>query len=340
VQRSVSSLAPATIDEALPAIPAAPAPSPTGASRYRKLRSHARGGLGEVSVALDEEFGREVALKEIQAQHADRADLRARFLREAAITGNLEHPGIVPVYSLGQYPDGSLYYTMRLIHGESLHDAIKRFHHADQTRRDPGERELSLRGLLRRFIDVCNAAGYAHSRGVIHRDIKPSNVMLGEYGETLLVDWGLAKVVNQPEGATVVARPVPPGADSTQTAPDLAVGTPAFMPPEQARGEHDRLDERCDVWALGATLYCLLTGYAPYAGPLAREQAANAAFSPARQVNRRVPAPLEAVCQTAMALRPEARYGSARALAADIERWLADEPVNAYQGWWQMVWSC
>jgi serine/threonine-protein kinase len=170
-----------------------PAPGEgTAGLRFRILRPYARGGLGIVFVAQDEELHREVALKEIQVQHADHDESRARFLLEAEITGGLEHPGIVPVYGLGHYEDGRPFYAMRLIKGDSLKEAIARFHQADGPGRDPAERGLALRQLLRRFVDVCNAVAYAHSRGVLHRDLKPANVMLGPYGETLVVDWGLA----------------------------------------------------------------------------------------------------------------------------------------------------
>src|SRR5262249_47134719 len=140
----------------------------SSALRFRHLRPHARGALGEVFVALDEELNREVALKEIQAPYANDASSRARFLLEAEITGSLEHPGIVPVYGLGVYADGRPYYAMRFIKGESLAEAIERFHTRDVPGRDPGERTLALRGLLTRFIGVCNAMAYAHSRGVVH----------------------------------------------------------------------------------------------------------------------------------------------------------------------------
>jgi eukaryotic-like serine/threonine-protein kinase len=161
-------------------------------SRYRILRPHARGGLGEVYVAEDTELHREVALKEIQERHADNPRSRGRFVLEAEITGGLEHPGIVPVYGLGQYDDGRPYYVMRFIQGDNLHEAILAFHAAEHPGRNPGERSLALRGLLRRFLDSCNALAYAHSRGVLHRDIKPGNIMLGKYGETLVVDWGVS----------------------------------------------------------------------------------------------------------------------------------------------------
>ena len=162
-------------------------------ARYKRLRDHAEGGLGKVFVAEDTELHREVALKEIKAEHADDPDSRGRFVLEAEITGGLEHPGIVPVYGLGAYPNGRPYYAMRFIHGDSLKDAIERFHKADLKPRNPSERSLAFRALLRRYVDTCNAVAYAHSRGVLHRDLKPANVMLGKFGETLVVDWGLAK---------------------------------------------------------------------------------------------------------------------------------------------------
>src|SRR3954453_15064457 len=169
--------------------------------RFRVLRPHAQGGLGAVFVALDGELNREVALKQILEHHADDPASRTRFLIEAEITGGLEHPGIVPIYGLGHYGDGRPYYAMRFIRGDSLQEAIRRFHEAEKPGRDPGQRALELRQLLGRFMDVCNAIAYAHSRGVLHRDLKPGNVMLGEYGETLVVDWGLAKVQGQKEQA-------------------------------------------------------------------------------------------------------------------------------------------
>jgi serine/threonine-protein kinase len=332
VQASLAALAPTPAEGAPNAVCGPTALAPAGL-RFRRLREHARGGLGEVFVAIDEELHREVALKEIQGRLADQPESRARFVREAEITGKLEHPGVVPVYGLGAYSDGRPFYAMRFVRGESMQEAIARFHKADKApRRDPGERSLALRELLGRFVAVCNAVAYAHARGVIHRDLKPANVMLGEYGETLVVDWGLARVLALPEGQTAAERPLLLGSADGSTPTELgqAVGTPAYMPPEQARGEHDRVGVASDVFALGATLYGLLTGEAPYSGPDALEQARKGAVLPARQRNRRVPAALEAVCARAMAGRPEDRYGTAQALAEEVQRWLADEPVSAY----------
>jgi eukaryotic-like serine/threonine-protein kinase len=165
--------------------------------RFRILRPHARGGLGAVFVALDNELHREVALKQILEKHADDAASRQWFVAEAEITGGLEHPGVVPVYGLGTDADGRPYYAMRFIKGESLKEAIARFHEDETFKVDPGRRSLELRKLLRRFTDVCNAIDYAHSRGVIHRDLKPANIIVGKHGETLVVDWGLAKAIGR-----------------------------------------------------------------------------------------------------------------------------------------------
>lgn len=305
--------------------------------RYRVLRPHAKGGLGQVSVALDQELHREVALKEIQNQYADNPDNRARFLVEAEITGRLEHPGIVPVYGLGQYADGRPYYAMRFIRGDNLKEAVKRYHEADGQAQDPGKRAIEFRQLLGRFLDVCNAMAYAHARGVLHRDLKPGNIMLGQFGETLVVDWGLAKLVTQKEAATTVhEQPLALSGSSSGSAETIAgsaVGTPQFMSPEQAEGRLDLLGPASDVYSLGATLYYVLTNKSPFEDPevgTVLKKVARGEFPAPCQV-KQVPRALEAVCLKAMALKPEDRYASPRALADDIEHWLADEPVSAWK---------
>ncbi len=184
-------------------------------------------------------------------KHADDAESRGRFLLEAEITGGLEHPGIVPVYGLGAYSDGRPFYVMRFIKGDSLKEAINRFHADKSHHHDPGRRSLELRKLLRPFIDVCNAIEYAHSRGVLHRDIKPSNIIVGRHGETLVVDWGLAKATGKSDPLAAERTLLPSSASGTsETLPGSALGTPAFMSPEQAEGQLDRLGPRTDVYSL------------------------------------------------------------------------------------------
>ena len=308
-----------------------------GSSRFAIVRPHARGGLGEVFVAQDKELHREVALKQIQKRHADNPQSRLRFMQEAEITGGLEHPGIVPVYGLGNYADGRPYYAMRFIRGDSLKDAIERFHAPRDKPQDPAERAVELRGLLGRLIDVCNAIDYAHSRGILHRDLKPGNIMLGKYGETLVVDWGLAKPVDQPESPEIAAESAlkPSGVSgSAPTQMGSAVGTPQFMSPEQAAGRIDLVGPASDVYSLGATLYSVLTGKAAFEQHdlgLLLQHVARGEFPPPRAIVRDVPRPLDAICLKAMAVRQEERYATPRALVDDLEHWLADEPVTAYR---------
>jgi serine/threonine-protein kinase len=333
----------------------------TPGGRFRILRPHAQGGLGIVSVALDEELHREVALKEIQERYARDEQPRLRFLLEAEITGGLEHPGIVPVYGLGHHPDGRPFYAMRFVRGESLKEAVGRFHGGPDrdsagSEGEPGRvssgsvseprgaqaTPLTFRRLLSRFLDVCNAIAYAHSRGVLHRDIKPGNILLGPYGETLVVDWGLAKVVgrDEPGASDPSAEPTlrPPSASgSGETIPGTALGTPAYMSPEQAQGRLDLLGPQSDVYSLGATLYVLLTGRPPFTGGDAAAvlpSVQRGEFARPRAVNPSIPKQLEAICIKAMARYQADRYATPRALAEDIEHWLADEPVSAYHEPW------
>lgn len=310
----------------------------TSAERFRVLRPHAKGGLGEVFVARDRELNREVALKEIRQRYADQQDSRTRFVLEAEVTGGLEHPGIVPVYGLGQYADGRPFYAMRFIRGNSLNEAIKAFHASDAKTWTSGEVLLKLRELLRRFTDVCNAVEYAHSRGVLHRDLKPANVMLGDYGETLVVDWGLAKIMNRDHDAKGSGGEPSPFLQSAAkvdgTQMGQAVGTAAFMSPEQAAGHLDQLGPASDVYSLGATLYCLLAGQPAFTDKdtaTVLEKVRNGEFPRPSAVQPLVPRPLESVCMKAMALLPESRYSSPRALVDDINRWLADESVEAHR---------
>ncbi|HEV3142784.1 MAG TPA: serine/threonine-protein kinase, partial [Gemmataceae bacterium] len=321
---------------------------PLSAGRYRELRFHNRGGLGEVYVAHDVALHRDVALKRIRRERATDPESRRRFLIEAEITGQLEHPGIVPVHDLTCDEEGQPCYAMRFVQGESLKDAIKHFHDLNKPVHDPGERTLALRQLLNRLIAVCNAVEYAHSRGVLHRDIKPANIMAGAYGETLLLDWGLAKAGNstsqQEFGRDSAGEPLLPSAAeqtllavparapaNTQTG--HAMGTPAYMSPEQAAGRWREVGPLSDVYSLGATLYYLLAGKAPFQEKDFKQflsQVERGEFPRPREIKPTVPPALEAICLKAMAPRPQDRYGSATALSGDLEHWLADEPVSAF----------
>lgn len=308
------------------------------ATRFKILRPdkpEAKGGIGEVYLARDEELGREVALKQIQPQNANNEEIKSSFVQEAEITGSLEHPSIVPVYGLGYYGDGKPYYAMRFIRGNNLTYAIDRYHDPKRVI-TAEERSLEFRQLLGRFIDICQAIEYAHSRGVLHRDLKPGNIMLGKYGETLVVDWGLAKIRGRQDKSisTGEVTLVPAsGLSSAPTELGSIKGTPQYMSPEQADGRLHELGPATDVYSLGATLYHLLTGKPPVerkavSKVLADVSAGN--WIPVLKLKPNVAPAIAAVCEKAMSRHSKDRYGSAALLAQDVEKWLADEPVSAY----------
>jgi serine/threonine-protein kinase len=310
-------------------------PTARGATdRYKPVRLCAIGGLGEVLLAEDVELNRQVALKRMRSDAVVGKGAARRFLREAEMTARLQHPGIIPVYGMSVDNDGRPAYAMRLVEGETLADAIRRFH------TNPQFRSLAFRELLQRFVDVCQAVGYAHSRGVVHRDLKPGNIMLGRFGETYVVDWGLARTVDRTEAERIEGEEtLHVSADQTgdSTRMGAAVGTPAYMSPEQAAGRWDVLGSTADVYGLGAMLYNLLTGRAPIQDdtwPAMQQRIQRGERPPARQVNPAAPRPLEAICNKAMTLEPNDRYASAQDLAADVQRWLADEPVTTDREPW------
>ncbi|SMP78707.1 Serine/threonine protein kinase [Neorhodopirellula lusitana] len=304
--------------------------------RFIPVRKHAEGGLGEIHVARDCELNREVALKKIKPSRHDDKESQLQFLLEGEITGSLEHPGIVPVYAMGIDSSGRPFYAMRFIRGNSLAKEIEQFH-SPASPMTTGQRELAMRKMLRRFTDVCNAVDYAHSRGVLHRDLKPDNVMVGPYGETLVVDWGLAKLIDQP--ANDEDRSQEP-AFLSGTIPNVnrissrgVVGSLPYMSPEQANGLFDELTPACDIFSLGGILYNLLTGRTLYTGGSMSEvlqKARQRECVPARQIDSSIHPALEAICERATDKSPQERYESARLLADEIDAYLADQPVDAY----------
>ncbi|HWE38077.1 MAG TPA: serine/threonine-protein kinase, partial [Isosphaeraceae bacterium] len=318
VRKSLSSLPPAAGYVMLETVAKAPS---EGTLRYSLSRLHAEGGLGEVWVARDNDLNREVALKIIKPEQSAHPEMWRRFLKEARITGQLEHPNIVPVYELTRRPgDDQPFYTMRFVRGRTLHDAIRDYH------KDPADR-LAFQSLLGAFIAVCRAVGYAHSRGVIHRDLKPANVVLGGFGEVIVLDWGLAKLVDRPDDADESALPLTLGDDAETSATRGQVGTPSYMAPEQVEARHDLIDTRTDVYALGAILFEVLTNRPPAVGKSLDEVYRSILTGPlprARDLNPSAPRPLEAIATKALARDRSKRYANPLDLADDVRRWIAD----------------
>ena len=319
-------------------------------NRFRLIREHASGGLGQVFLAEDTNFRRRVALKQIRREYAHQEEYRAKFLREAEVTGQLEHPGIVPVYALGEDDRGRPFYAMRYIAGEDLKSRIKQVHRSCPV----GKVRLAgpaLRQLLRHLIDACHAISYAHDRGVLHRDLKPSNIMLGKHGETLVVDWGLAKPLGVklneaapggPQAAAEVNTEIPLGTSDTASGSETRygsfVGTAAYAPPEQVLGNLDQLGTTSDVYSLGAILYELLAGQPPLVGKDVEQMIRKVTLGeivPITQLRPDAPRELVAICRKAMALAQADRYQSVAEMRQDMQRWLDDLPVSAYRASWR-----
>ena len=292
------------------------------AGRYRVLREVGRGGMGTVLLAEDLDLERRVALKIERvpsgpggaAGHGDPGATGERLRREALVLARLEHPGIVPVHDAGLLPDGRAFAVTKFVDGERLDHHVR-----------PG---MSLQERLGILLRLCDTVAFAHARGTLHRDLKPANVMVGPFGEVLVLDWGVAKALGAEGGGAGTpertAAPEPGRADGTREG--TVVGTPGWMAPEQERGEVAAVDERADVYGLGALLWFLLTGAAP--GPPSARAAA--------RLPRDVPRPLRAIALRALAPEREARYASAADLARDVRRFLAQEPVDAWpEGPWR-----
>ena len=285
-------------------------------THYRLLDRIARGGMGVVYTAEDDRLQRRVALKVLDLPEAE-GDLANRLIREARVHARLEHPGIVPVHDVGTLADGRVFYTMKFVEGNRLDQHI--------------ESVASTPDRLRIFLRICDAVAFAHARGVLHRDLKPANIMVGPFGEVLVMDWGLAKILRErktietrakdPE-ETVIERPKrsyeSDGASqsSAVTEHGTVMGTPGYMSPEQARGDVEHLDARSDIFSLGALLRFLLTGPPEKIPP------------PPRQ---RLDKSLEAICAKAAAASPSERYANVSELALDVSRYLDGLAVGAHR---------
>ena len=293
----------------------------------------ARGGLGQIWKVRESPTGRTVLVKQLRPDLADDGDLLERFVTEGRVTAQLEHPNIVPVYRVAEHTNEiPPYYVMRWIQGKTLDDEVKEFHTAELS---SSERRQRWRTLVQRMVSVCEAVAYAHARGVLHRDIKPSNIIVGEFGETHLLDWGLAKVVDDPDDPSSVA--ISGDGAGHETLAGTQLGSPLWMAPEQARGDIANIDQRSDVYGLGATLFTVLTGESPH--KLGQQKTIKEVMDAilneptpiATQVFPDTPPGLAAICVKAMQKEPDKRYASVKELIADLEHWLSNEPISAYR---------
>ena len=292
--------------------------------RYELRDELARGGVGVIHLAHDRELMRTLVVKTlIEGSNVSDYVLK-KFVEEAQVTAQLEHPNIVPVHDFGYFSGGEVFFTMKLVQGRTLKDIIKRLKAGDAETTEAYSRTR----LLTVFQQVCMAIGFAHSRGVVHRDIKPSNVMIGDYGETLVLDWGVAKVLGREEEAPEDRVSTSRSQSEDATMMGLVTGTPAYMPPEQAAGKVDRVDERSDIYALGAMLYEILTYRPPFRGRTFKDTLkaviTQAPVPPAQRApEHHIPARLEEICLRCLRKRPRERYQTVREILDALERYLA-----------------
>ncbi len=297
--------------------------------KYQELSSIGIGGLGTVFSAREPGLNRHVALKILRPEYRHIEEHVESFIREARTTAQIDHPNIVPVHRIGVFDDAGIFFTMKKVEGETLRSVIKTVRKGD----DPAfVRRYTLRRRLEIFVSICQAIAFAHSRGVIHCDLKPGNVMIGDYGEVMIMDWGLAVFKSDRDAGNAGHVPYAPGE---------VRGTPAFMAPEQAAGRNDLIDERTDIYCLGAILYSLLTLFpAPFdpampTDKLLAEVIAGRVVRPSRRAGvGRIPAELEAVTMKAMSVNPDDRYQRVQELLDDVRNYLDLFPVSAFCRWW------
>lgn len=300
--------------------------------RYKLIAEHGRGGFSAVWRADDTKMGRRIALKRLGSNLARQSESRRRFVSEARVTARLEHPGIVPVYDMSSLDEEHAYYTMKLVRGDTMAEKITAIHERPV---GDGTRAVEEKNLLRSFLDVCNTIDYCHARGVVHRDLKPQNVVVGNFGETIVLDWGLASIsVSETESVKRqwedehILTPE----ESVETLQGSVAGTPGYMPPEQAGSEFDQVGAHSDIYSLGAMLFHIITGRPAFQGGRALSfilrDIREGQFPRPRSIEGSIPRALEEICLKAMQRRAEDRYESVRSLSSDVERYLADEPVS------------